>query len=216
MSKVTQSNVLAAFKSIKANGVPPRLKSTKYDVIFENQRFPPKVVMRQATKIAAGGSATDYSVYDKNGEAWWGYGGGKATNNWLIDLGFQVVSKKGDYKDLRKTWEKREESTADGYLEGEIEVINAERRHRDPKARAAALKNQGYDCQVCGFNFERVYGVVFAEVHHLKPLARGHTRNTDPSKDLLVVCCNCHAMLHPSAKEVKDWTILKESIKIKE
>lgn len=84
--------------------------------------------------------------------------------------------------------------------EGGRRVVVSSRVERDPSLRAAALHVHGHDCMVCGFNFGRVYGSWgegYAEVHHLVPL--GHSvepRETDPARDLAVLCANCHRMAH--------------------
>lgn len=57
----------------------------------------------------------------------------------------------------------------------------------------------GCQCRVCGFDFKRTYGEWghgYIHVHHLQPLGAGTVRETDPAKDLTVVCANCHAMIH--------------------
>lgn len=71
---------------------------------------------------------------------------------------------------------------------------------RNPIARKKCLEHYGVHCQICKFNFEKVYGEVgrnFIHVHHIKPL---HTiqqdYEVDPKMDLIPVCPNCHAMLH--------------------
>lgn len=33
-------------------------------------------------------------------------------------------------------------------------------------------------------------------MHHLRPLSDGIERETDPAKDLVPVCPNCHALIH--------------------
>jgi hypothetical protein len=79
-----------------------------------------------------------------------------------------------------------------------------ERRHlateRSPAVRAAALALQGTDCRVCGFSYADRYGslgVGFAEVHHLKPLGSlRKSAQVNPKTDVIVVCGNCHRMLH--------------------
>ena len=71
---------------------------------------------------------------------------------------------------------------------------------RNLKARKACLDHYGYDCSVCGMNFENLYGKLgkeYIQVHHIIPL---HTINKqyclDPINDLRPVCPNCHAMIH--------------------
>ncbi|AXE21207.1 hypothetical protein DR864_27435 [Runella rosea] len=85
--------------------------------------------------------------------------------------------------------------------EGGTKVYISRKVERNPTLRNAALKIHGYDCKVCGFNFEKVYGVWgkhWAEVHHLKPISESKVEKklTDPGKDLVVVCANCHRMIH--------------------
>jgi predicted HNH restriction endonuclease len=55
----------------------------------------------------------------------------------------------------------------------------------------------------CGFDFEAVYGELgrnYAQVHHLKPLGDRTTPSETKLSDLVIVCANCHAMIHRSGK----------------
>lgn len=90
------------------------------------------------------------------------------------------------------------------YAEGARKQIRVNAYERNPRAREACLKHFGYDCVVCGFNFESRYGALgreFIHIHHLKPLALtdGEYR-LDAVADLRPVCPNCHAMLHRGAE----------------
>ncbi|MBX3419387.1 MAG: HNH endonuclease [Pirellulaceae bacterium] len=95
--------------------------------------------------------------------------------------------------------------------EGRATVVLVSRYERDPQLRKACIKHFGYKCQICGFDFKDVYGEVgknFIEVHHLLPLSKKSVRKTNPIKDLLPVCSNCHSMIHRktpeySVKEIK-------------
>ena len=83
--------------------------------------------------------------------------------------------------------------------EGGEKVFTSIRRERDPDLRKKALKIHGYDCMACGFNFEERYGPLgekFLEVHHAVPLAEAGERWTSPETDLVVLCSNCHRMVH--------------------
>jgi 5-methylcytosine-specific restriction endonuclease McrA len=78
-------------------------------------------------------------------------------------------------------------------------VVN--RYERDPQKRIQCLEHYGYNCQICGFSFEKTYGEIgkqFCHVHHIEPLSEigGENKNLDPIKDLIPVCANCHEMLH--------------------
>ena len=83
--------------------------------------------------------------------------------------------------------------------EGGKRVYVSVRRERDPKLREDALRVHGLDCMACGFNFERAYGnhgKGFIEVHHVVPLSDLGKTKTDPVTDLVVLCANCHRMVH--------------------
>jgi hypothetical protein len=86
-----------------------------------------------------------------------------------------------------------------GIGEGACGQVTTNKYERDPKAREACLDHFGYRCRICNMSFEEVYGrelgSEFIHVHHIEGLSGGE-RVTDPKKDLVPVCPNCHAMLH--------------------
>jgi 5-methylcytosine-specific restriction protein A len=73
---------------------------------------------------------------------------------------------------------------------------------RNQKLAREAKKIHGYTCQVCGINFEDMYGLLgknYIEAHHLTPfseLPENEVVNLSPEKDFAVICSNCHSMLH--------------------
>lgn len=71
---------------------------------------------------------------------------------------------------------------------------------RNPRLRAEAIRIHSTVCQVCGFDFGRVYGELgegFIEVHHKTPISTLlEESEINPDTDLAVVCSNCHRMLH--------------------
>lgn len=82
------------------------------------------------------------------------------------------------------------------------------------KKQQAALKGE-LECEICHFNFEKVYGNVgknFIEAHHIVPLAEAKGLHKTKLEDLILVCSNCHRMLHriPSKNAVD---ILKNRLK---
>jgi 5-methylcytosine-specific restriction protein A len=86
------------------------------------------------------------------------------------------------------------------YLEGSTKQISVNTYERNPHARKKCVQHYGYDCAVCGFNFEKAFGVLgegYIHVHHLIQLSEiGQEYRLDPIADLRPVCPNCHAMLH--------------------
>ena len=88
----------------------------------------------------------------------------------------------------------------DQHLEGGVKKVEANRYERNPINRALCLAANGYECKICGFDFEKEYGDIghhFIHVHHIVPVStRSEAYLLDPVKDLIPVCPNCHAMLH--------------------
>lgn len=86
------------------------------------------------------------------------------------------------------------------FNEGSLKTVTINLYERNAKARVKCLEKHGYNCSVCGINFEKIYGEIgkkFIHVHHKKPLALIRKNyELDPIKDLAPVCPNCHAMLH--------------------
>ena len=83
--------------------------------------------------------------------------------------------------------------------EGGEKVYVSVRRERDPKLRSDAIALHGLDCMACGFNFEDFYGRAgkdFIEVHHIVPLSDAGRTETNPATDLIVLCANCHRIIH--------------------
>lgn len=77
-------------------------------------------------------------------------------------------------------------------------------RERNPiiiglaKAEALRAGNGRIRCECCDFDFVEEYGDhghEFIEGHHIIPISKGGERPTS-TKDLAMVCSNCHRMLH--------------------
>ena len=92
-------------------------------------------------------------------------------------------------------------------LEGEESVRMVRHRHReralrDQKILEVRAKYGNLACEACAFDFDRAYGVKYAEVHHLKPLASNEKEILNKTSDLAVLCANCHRVAHHNAKKV--------------
>ena len=101
--------------------------------------------------------------------------------------------------------------------EGQVIEYYGKRYERNSALRHAAIMIQGYKCRVCGFDFEDFYGDIgheYIEVHHIKPLSEGE-QNPDPAYDLIVVCSNCHKMIHRNKKSTLTPDELKRRIRDK-
>jgi 5-methylcytosine-specific restriction protein A len=87
-------------------------------------------------------------------------------------------------------------------------------RERDSKIvkkkKVQVLKNKGkLECEGCGFNFRVNYGERgegFIECHHIKPVSKIEKNEKTKLVDLVLLCSNCHRMVHRK----KPWLNLEE------
>lgn len=84
--------------------------------------------------------------------------------------------------------------------EGKRKIIYSTKYERNPKLRKKAIELHGTQCMICGFDFEKNYGIAgksFIEVHHIKPLSDiGCEVEVNAETDLVCVCANCHRIIH--------------------
>jgi 5-methylcytosine-specific restriction enzyme A len=98
--------------------------------------------------------------------------------------------------------------------EGALKKVYTTVYERNKKYRDEAVRTQGYACKVCEFNFKETYGEWgegYIHVHHVRPLYL----NAGPvvpniETDLIVVCANCHAMIHRRRDQVLTIDELKQ------
>jgi 5-methylcytosine-specific restriction endonuclease McrA len=77
-------------------------------------------------------------------------------------------------------------------------------RERDKSLRQAAIdlfieKHGHVFCELCGFDFANAYGSLgtgIIEVHHTKPLALIAPGEPTMIADLMLLCSNCHLVIH--------------------
>lgn len=94
----------------------------------------------------------------------------------------------------------------------EGKVLYRLHRYKERKASLVNKKKQQYlkkhgnlACELCQFDFYAVYGEVgkgFAECHHKSPLYLLDAERTTRLDDLMIVCANCHRMVHRGWKVV--------------
>ncbi len=179
-----RNDILKAMKKIDAEGLPSGSRAkVRYYVAHPDSgaKYPLKALWRVATGL----KPRRFHTY-------------KAMNN-LKDLGFAIEDQNEDLSGAGAF-----EQIPDG-KEGASIQVTSNRYERDPKLRSACIKHYvekdgRLACQVCGMDFESRYGEIghgFIHIHHVNPLGDGEgERAVDPTRDLVPVCPNCHAMLH--------------------
>jgi len=73
---------------------------------------------------------------------------------------------------------------------------------RNPKLARETKRILGFKCMACGFDFKQKYGELgkeFIEAHHKTPISQlplDGTVKLSPKDDFIVLCSNCHSMIH--------------------
>jgi predicted HNH restriction endonuclease len=182
-------HILLAIGAIKRNGVPKRRKSTKFDLLFDKKKLPPKLVISLANRYA-------------NGKEWTpdNFSGGHESNNFLVSRGFLIVDKKGRPVIVQPV----SEDEAESFWEGRASYAKHRRLERDSKLgrlvkQRRLLKKGDLTCDACGFSFQKNYGARgsgYIEAHHTKPISELKGRVKTGVQDISLVCSNCHRILH--------------------
>lgn len=84
-----------------------------------------------------------------------------------------------------------------------IQQIKKERLEKDKKLV----------CEICKFDFYKVYkdlGKGFIEAHHIIPVSQLKEDSKTKKEDIVLVCSNCHSMLHRK----RPWTTIDEIKKL--
>jgi hypothetical protein len=94
--------------------------------------------------------------------------------------------------------------TRDSFPEGREHERRHVLRERNPKVARHAkerfkLQHGCLHCQVCKFDFSKVYGALgddVIEAHHVVPISELEEGAQTRVEDIVLVCANCHRMLH--------------------
>ena len=87
---------------------------------------------------------------------------------------------------------------------------------RNKSLRSEAIRIHGTTCMACTFDFSARYGVIgngFIEVHHTKPISSfAGVTQVNPQTDLVVLCSNCHSIVHRHKGEPLSVKALRETL----
>lgn len=118
--------------------------------------------------------------------------------DWLETLWYDEVTEPETAQDFL---ELTEDDRA--YTEGRQVIRTVKQRQRsrqlieEAKARFRARHGRLF-CEVCGFDFERAYGVAYIEAHHIQAVSLMDETGAEASTpdDLVMLCANCHRVAH--------------------
>ncbi len=102
----------------------------------------------------------------------------------------------------------------EGNLLAKSHIVRERNRKLVQKKKKSVLQKTGrLVCEACGFDFAEKYGKRgegVIECHHTKPLRDLKPRSTTRLSDLVLLCSNCHSMIH--AKQ--PWLEVKEIVRL--
>jgi 5-methylcytosine-specific restriction protein A len=98
-----------------------------------------------------------------------------------------------------------DESFPEGRILCRLHLLRERNQTLVTRKKQEILQQKGnLACEICGFDFEIAYGALgrgFAECHHRIALTKLPQHSVSRTRDLAIVCSNCHSMLH----RVRPW-----------
>lgn len=86
-TNINKAHVLKAIKEIDLEVIPPRRRSTKYNIVINGKEYPPKYVIEVANNKFTNNKKLSWD--DFNGGCTY-----KSANPFLKNLGFVIINKK--------------------------------------------------------------------------------------------------------------------------
>jgi predicted HNH restriction endonuclease len=165
---IKREHILKAIEQVDAEGYEKKNASTKYDLLHNRKKYPPKIIISLAYNFVTG---SPHPVEK--------FSGGDESNNFLMSLGFSIINKDGRiiHTPIKNDTLIQTEDDADSYTEGKEKFITHKSYERNPllskRKKETSLKEHGkLECEVCGFDFYKTYGergYGFKECHHTGP-----------------------------------------------
>lgn len=121
----------------------------------------------------------------------------------------EVVSSETEHLSLESEAEGISEAEEGRILTRVHRIRERKRELVEEKKKRFAIKNGRLFCEVCGFDFEKVYGEGgkgLIECHHIRPVHTLRPGEKTRLEDLVLICPNCHRLIHSR----KPWFTLNE------
>jgi hypothetical protein len=162
-TEIKRTHILQAILDLKKQGkkaIPRRRTSTKYDVHFDREKYPPKYLISYAHRFV-------------DGKEWPNiFSGGPEANNFLKSRGFKIVDKLTGKEVGFAALKENDESA---FPEGRVFYNRHRARERDSKisgiAKNRRLRETGdLACDVCSFSFSKTYGEIGVHAKKAQPV----------------------------------------------
>ena len=130
---ILKKHVIEAIEFLEANGVPNNRLGKKFDLFYNNKKYPPKYTISIANKFA-----NDTELEPDT------HSGGNESNNFLIRHGFEIIDKKDNTVYTRSNFDKK------------FRFIDRQNKH-NPNSRCTECKNTIYEM------LRTIYGTIKIE-----------------------------------------------------
>lgn len=134
-------------------------------------------------------------------EVWSHYANDVALLN-SVSQAIRTTIQGGELRGDLQTFEYGDEEAVEGGVLTALHTRRERNRRLVDRKKSQVRKRDGQlKCEACGFDFEETYGDRgrgFIECHHVKPLYTLAEAQTTRLDDLVLLCSNCHRMVHAS------------------
>jgi len=184
---IEQSHLDMAVAEIRRNGIPPSRQSVHYDYVHSGKLYPPKYVISLASRYAFGEELqpTEFNAV--------------RARDYLRSRGHTVIDRREDKGQIIQD-EDDESAFAEGAKQYKLHLSRERDSAIAKKAKEKRIEETGtLTCDVCNFDFAEKYGELglgYIEAHHAIPLAELDGKTKTRIADFVLVCSNCHRMLH--------------------
>ena len=145
--------------------------------------------------------------------------GGKGTGRWSLRRKRPAAQQHHDIPPPPHRASRMDGWDGDKSFEGSKKWYPHLKRERNAmiikKAKAAFKKRyQKLFCELCGFDFETAYGkygIDFIEAHHITPIGLATEAVSTGIADLMMLCSNCHRVVHRLPAAITDKNKLVET-----
>ena len=118
----------------------------------------------------------------------------------IIEDSSKLINESNEELSEFKDWDMYNEGLPEGKEVLKKHLVKERHRGLVSLAKNKFFKKHGkLFCEICGFDFAENYGDVgkgYIEAHHIKPLSEMHMNEKTRVEDLMMVCSNCHSMIH--------------------
>ena len=218
---ITRQHLLSAMDRIKSDSALEKSRPLyRYAVPFEGKQYQPILLLSVANELAGGARLILKDFSSKTTGAF----------RILRELGFEVIPIVDDHRDLLGDLEENyladlvDSGELNSYEEGKRRLVHHLQAERNPTVVKEAKRvfrqrhNGNLHCEVCSFDFRQTYGDElgegYIEAHHLRPLANYDEGEQTKISDLILLCANCHRMVHRTQSVEQNLIRLKERFAI--